>query len=160
MRISKGLLGLLFLLTTVTAYSRGGMPSQVNSQGERFILVDPRVNAFGAYDENGTLVHSGVASTGKNWCADIGRSCHTHPGSFRIYYMGDSECISSRFPIPTGGAPMPFCMYFNGNQALHGSPNVGYAHLSHGCVRLRVSDARWLRYNFAETGTLVIVQSY
>lgn len=160
MRITNGAFALLILLTTVSAYARGGMPSQVSSPGERFILVDPRIHAFGAYNEDGTLVYSGVASTGKSWCADIGRSCRTHSGSFRIYYMGDSECISTRFPIPTGGAPMPYCMYFNGNQALHGSPSVGYAHLSHGCVRLRVSDARWLRYNFAESGTLVIVKSY
>ncbi len=44
---------------------------------------------------------------------------------------------------------MPYCMFFNGNQGLHGSPYVMEGNVSHGCVRLSVSDAEWLRFNFA-----------
>jgi lipoprotein-anchoring transpeptidase ErfK/SrfK len=59
-------------------------------------------------------------------------------------------------------------MFFNGGQALHGSYQVVPANISHGCVRLRVKDAKWLRYNFAEEptaqnedlGTIVIIKSY
>lgn len=162
----------LFTLTPFAVCSaqgaRSGMPSVISSPGEKVIIVDPRSHLWGAYTADGSLVRSGVASTGKSWCPDIKRSCRTRAGSFRIYYLGDSSCISTRFPIPTGGAPMPYCMYFNGNQALHGSYQVGRADLSHGCVRMHVSDARWLRYNFVDQisngngyqGTLVIIRPY
>lgn len=153
---------LLFTLSLLTLNTSvfSALPRLISAPGERLILVDPRQHEWGAYTEDGMLVRSGVASTGKNYCADIGRPCRTREGTYRIFFMGDSDCYSTRFPIPKGGAPMPYCMYFNGNQALHGSYQVGRAHLSHGCVRLRVSDARWLRYNFAEDGTLVRIMSY
>jgi lipoprotein-anchoring transpeptidase ErfK/SrfK len=132
------------------AGTRASLPTNIDPPGEKLILVSPRIHAWGAYTADGYLVRSGVASTGKSWCKDINRPCRTKTGTYRIYYLGDADCYSTRFPIPTGGAPMPYCMYFNGNQALHGSYEVGYAHLSHGCVRMEVSDARWLRYNFVE----------
>ena len=55
---------------------------------------------------------------------------------------------------------MPYSMYFNGSQGLHGSHELGEANLSHGCVRMSVDDAEWLRYNFAHIGTKVIIKSY
>ena len=55
---------------------------------------------------------------------------------------------------------MPYCMYFHGGQALHGSYEVVNGNISHGCVRLHVNDARWLRFNFAEPGTKVIIKPY
>jgi lipoprotein-anchoring transpeptidase ErfK/SrfK len=53
-------------------------------------------------------------------------------------------------------------MFFNKDQALHGVPDseVADANLSHGCVRMHVADAEWLRYNFVNIGTPVIVKSY
>jgi lipoprotein-anchoring transpeptidase ErfK/SrfK len=90
----------------------------------------------------------------------MGEPCYTQSGTFRVFYMGGPGCVSARFPVPRGGAPMPYCMYFNGNQALHGSYEVASANLSHGCVRMHVGDARWLRYNFVTNGTLVRVLPY
>jgi lipoprotein-anchoring transpeptidase ErfK/SrfK len=55
---------------------------------------------------------------------------------------------------------MPYCMFFNGNQGLHGSYNVVDGNASHGCVRMTVSDAEWVRFNFANIGTKVIVRPY
>jgi len=57
---------------------------------------------------------------------------------------------------------MPYCMFFNKGQALHGSPasQVRPANLSHGCVRLRIEDAEWIRHDFASVGTLVIIKPY
>ncbi len=57
---------------------------------------------------------------------------------------------------------MPYCMFFNKDQALHGVPDseVADANLSHGCVRMHVADAEWLRYNFVNIGTPVVVKSY
>jgi len=144
-------------------------PRNVQPPGEKVILVDPNVGAWGAYDPTGSLVRWGPASAGADWCRDLSRPCHTHAGSFRIFSLGSSDCFSTKFPLPDGGAPMPYCMYFNNGQALHGEPNglPGY-NASHGCVRLYVNDAEWLRYDFAEApnsnnnyrGTRVIVKMY
>jgi lipoprotein-anchoring transpeptidase ErfK/SrfK len=135
------------------------LPSQI-AAGEKTIVVDPRVHAWGAYSANGKLIRSGIATSGKSWCSDIGRPCRTKSGTFRIYSLGDRDCYSRKFPIGEGGAPMPYCMYFNGGQALHGSYEVVDGNRSHGCVRLHVQDAQWIRFNFANIGTKVIVRSY
>jgi lipoprotein-anchoring transpeptidase ErfK/SrfK len=138
------------------------IPSHINTGGQKVVVVDPRVHVWGAYDANGNLVRAGLASAGANWCPDIQRPCRTTPGSFRVNSLGSPDCKSSRYPIPNGGAPMPYCMYFNNHQALHGSAasNVVEGNVSHGCVRLRVSDAEWLRYNFVNVGTRVIIKPY
>lgn len=157
-----------YMLLTLLLCLNSSLAQAFNTRGEKVIVVDPRRHTFTAYNANGRVVRSGVASSGRNYCPDIKRACRTRTGSFRIYHLGDGKCYSTRYPIPHGGAPMPYCMYFNGNQALHGSYEVGNANLSHGCVRLRVSDAAWLRYHFVETpnasngfrGTLVIVKPY
>lgn len=128
---------------------------------EKTVVVDPRVHAWGAY-ENGALVRAGQASAGSDWCSDLGHACHTHVGTFRVFSLGSPDCKSHIFPIGRGGAPMPYCMYFNGGQALHGVPDseVGDGNFSHGCVRMHVGDAEWLRYNFVNVGTKVIVRPY
>jgi hypothetical protein len=129
---------------------------------ERTVVVDPRVHVWGAYNSNGDLEKAGIASAGSDWCPDLGRRCHTKVGSFRVFSLGSESCKSHIFPLPRGGAPMPYCMFFNTGQALHGvSPNeVGEGNFSHGCVRLEVQDAEWLRYNFVNIGTRVIVKPY
>jgi hypothetical protein len=136
------------------------MPSQIMPRGEKVIVVNPVIHEWGAYEANGKLVRSGVATAGSNWCSDLDRPCKTHSGTFRIQTLGDADCISHRFPLGEGGAPMPFCMFFNGGEGLHGSGEVVRANRSHGCVRMRVSDAEWVRYNFAKIGTKVIVMPY
>lgn len=144
------------------------IPTHLNTGGEKLILVDPQEHAWGAYSAQGRLIRWGIATTGANYCRDIGESCRTKTGVFRIYSLGNKSCTSSKFPLGTGGAPMPYCMYFNGSQAIHGSYEVEYANASHGCVRVHVSDAEWLRNQFAERpsaknnylGTKVIVKSY
>jgi len=144
-------------------------PLNIDAPGERLIIVDPLRQAWGAYDTDGSLVRWGPASAGASYCRDIDEECQTRPGVFRIYSLGSSDCISHKFPLPDGGAPMPYCMYFNSGQALHGEPDglPGY-NASHGCVRLYVNDAEWLRYDFVEDanesnnyrGTKIIVGSY
>lgn len=136
------------------------LPTQINSPGERLIVVSPQQHAWGAYDPSGRLIKSGLASAGANYCRDIHQPCRTRTGTFRIRSLGSSGCKSPSFPVPRGGAPMPYCMYFNESQALHGSNEVVRGNISHGCVRLHVGDARWLRNNFATYGTLVYIGPY
>ncbi len=128
--------------------------------GERVIVVNPHTHVWGAYTESGKLVRAGLATAGARYCNDIGRSCRTKTGEFRIFSLGDSDCVSSLYPVGEGGAPMPYCMFFNGGQGLHGSDHLAEGNLSHGCVRISVNDAEWLRYHFAEKGTKVIIKPY
>lgn len=127
---------------------------------EKVIIVNPRRHVWGAYSREGMLLHSGIATSGSTWCADLGRSCRTKVGTFRINSLGARNCKSSRYPLGRGGALMPYCMYFNGNQGIHGSYEVSEANRSHGCVRVTVKDAEWLRFNFASIGTKVIIMNY
>lgn len=138
------------------------MPSRITPEGQRVVIVNPRVHAWGAYDAYGYLVRGGQATAGSDWCRDLGRPCHTRAGVFRVISLGSPHCKSSKFPMPHGGAPMPYCMYFNHGQALHGSPEgeVVDGNISHGCVRLHIQDAEWLRFNFVAVGTKVVVMRY
>lgn len=135
------------------------IPGHINTS-EKVVVVDPRVHAWGAYGANGDLIRAGLATAGSSWCPDLGRPCRTKVGSFRVNSLGSPNCKSTIFPLPRGGAPMPYCMFFNKNQGLHGSYEVVEGNVSHGCVRMHVSDAEWLRYNFVNIGTKVIVRPY
>jgi hypothetical protein len=153
-------------LDSVSIMDLSPFNSQITPTGQKTIIFDPKLSAWGAYDENGDLVRWGPGSSGRDWCPDIHRPCHTPVGSFTVYAKSDVNCISSIFPIPTGGAPMPYCMYFHGGFALHGSPEVPGFNASHGCVRLFFTDAQWLNEDFVDTpgegyrGTKVIILPY
>lgn len=129
---------------------------------EKVIIVDPKAYAWGAYDKTGRLIRAGIASAGADYCKDEGQPCRTNTGSFRVFSLGDATCISHKYPIGNGGSLMPYCMFFNGGQSLHGTPDqmMAEANVSHGCVHMRIPDAEWLRYNFVKVGTKVVVLPY
>tara|TARA_R110000868_G_scaffold203421_7_gene451245 strand:+ start:2176 stop:2718 length:543 start_codon:yes stop_codon:yes gene_type:complete len=136
------------------------LPQTMQTHGKRVVLVDPKVHAWGAYDSSGKLIKAGLATAGGYYCKDVGRACKTPAGTFRINSLGAASCKSSLYPKPNGGAPMPYCMFFNKNIGFHGSAYVMEGNQSHGCVRMKVADAEWMRYNFAKIGTKVIVKPY
>lgn len=54
---------------------------------------------------------------------------------------------------------MPYCMFFHGGYALHGSYKVPGYDDSHGCIRLFIDDARWLNEEFVKIGiTKIVIQ--
>jgi len=129
------------------------MPPRIEAQGEKVIYVDLGNHIWAAYDADGYQVRWGPATGGRKHCPPPNEDskCNTKEGSYRIYSLGSSNCVSTKFPEPDGGAPMPYCMFFDGGQALHGSPGgIVDANVSHGCVRMFVQDAEWMRYDFAE----------
>lgn len=128
--------------------------------GQKHFIFDPRQLKWYAYNQNGNLVASGRASGGRGYCPDIGRSCRTPVGSFSVHHKGSAYCKSSKYPVGRGGAPMPYCMFFRGGYAIHGSPDVPSHNASHGCIRVLPSAARWLHGNFIDYGTKVIVKPY
>jgi len=116
------------------------------------LAIDQSELAWGAYNAAGRLLRWGPMSGGKAWCQDTGHSCRTRPGCFTLYQMQGANCVSKKFPIGRGGAKMPYCMFYSGGYAIHGSYSVPGRHASHGCVRIFVEDARWLYREFVTVG--------
>ncbi|KTD16075.1 L,D-transpeptidase [Legionella jordanis] len=122
-------------------------------------IFSPRTRTWKAV-QNGKVIRSGKASGGSHYCKDIRRSCRTPSGVYRIWSKGGAGCVSSRYPLPHGGAKMPYCMFFSKYYAIHGSYEVPNYNASHGCIRVLPSDALWLSRNFIKIGTKVVVQPY
>lgn len=132
-------------------------PKEIPAPGEKMIQADLSILAWGAYDADGKLVNWGPAAGGKDFCPDIQMQCRTVKGTFKIQRKGDAKCKSHTFPIDKPGAPMPYCMFFHGGYAMHGSNEVPGYNASHGCVRMWVDDAKWLNQEFVGVGTKVSV---
>lgn len=155
-------------LTGMTLLDFAPFPKQMDAPGEKLLIFNPKVQAWAAYNPGGDLTRWGAGSAGAGWCPDLHQPCHTKVGNFRIYSIGNADCKSTKFPIPKGGAPMPYCMYFHGGQAFHGGPDElpGF-NASHGCIRIFVDDAKWMHEDFIDkpngdgkNGTKVVIQSY
>jgi len=140
------------------------LPGHMDTNGKKLVLVDPNVHAWGAYNPDGQLIRAGIATAGGPQCPpDADKDdCRTGRGTFHITSLGSEDCYSKIYPRPHGGGLMPYCMFFNNGQALHGSPDniVVEDNVSHGCVRMRIPDAEWMRNDFAEVGTKVVVKDY
>lgn len=140
------------------------LPAKVDTNGKKLVYVDPNAHAWGAYGPDGKLVRAGIATAGGTTCPpDSDESdCRTTSGTYRITSIRGEECASRVYPRPTGGGLMPYCMFFNNGEALHGSPDnlLVEDNVSHGCVRMRIPDAEWMVNNFAEVGTRVKVLPY
>ena len=123
-------------------------------------VFSPHTLKWKAINSNGKVVRTGRGSGGRSYCKDIKRSCRTPSGTYSIISKRGANCRSSRYPLGKGGAPMPYCMFFSKHYAIHGSPDVPNYNASHGCVRVKPNDARWLHKNFIHIGTKVIIKSY
>ncbi len=136
------------------------MPPSIDTN-KKVVVVDPKLFAWGAYD-NGKLVRGGIATVGADYCPDDQSECRTHTGTFHVFSVGGVDCVSRTYPRPQGGALMPYCMFFSQGQSLHGTPDqmMAESNISHGCVHLRIPDAEWLRNNFVNVGTTVIIKPY
>lgn len=141
-------------LHNLTIWDLAPFPLKIPPSQHRFLIIDLKQLAFGAYNNTGNLVYWGPISGGKHFCEDIQEPCNTPLGSFHIERIQGVDCISSQFPIATnGGAPMPYCMHFYKGYAIHGSSELPGKNASHGCIRLITRDASWLNKNFIKIGT-------
>jgi hypothetical protein len=145
-------------LSTFASYA--SLSRRFNSGGERVFVFSPRYKQWGAYDRDGYRVSGGIANGGSDYCSDLGRRCHTPVGVFRVRSKGSPGCVSNKFPLGRGGSPMPYCMFFRGGYAIHGSPYISNRNGSHGCIRVHTHAARWLHRYFMRPGTKVIVLPY
>ena len=147
--ISRFILATLLMIPLCAAFSEGNT-----------FIFNPNTLSWKAVNGQGKVVRTGRGSAGRRYCPDIHRGCKTPAGVYHVYSKGGPKCHSSRYPVGRGGAPMPYCMYFSKNYALHGSYEVPNYNASHGCVRLIPSDAAWLSNNFVRIGTTVIIKPY
>ncbi len=119
---------------SISVWDISPFPAYIKAPGEKTIIISQRKLAWGAYNSKGELQWWGPVSTGKNYCADVNRRCRTVSGHFRMYHKRGPGCVSSKYPVGKGGAKMPYCMFFRGNYAIHGSPNVHHYRLLYGLL--------------------------
>lgn len=137
-----------------TAQSQANILLAVNT-----FVYNPKTLRWKAI-KNGRVIRTGKGSGGSTYCRDVKRACKTPTGTFSIISKRGANCRSSRYPLGKGGAPMPYCMFFSKYYAIHGSPDVPNHNASHGCIRVKTHDARWLHRHFLHIGAKVVVKSY
>jgi hypothetical protein len=131
-------------------------PKERPATGKNVFIYDPKQLSWAAYDKAGHLVRMGPGSGGSNYCSDIGFGCRTPTGVFEVYAKQNLNYRSKVFPLPFGGSPMPYAMFFAGNIAIHGSPEVLEYNASHGCIRVLMEDAKWLNHFLTYNSTVII----
>ena len=138
---------------------------------EKVFIWYPKMLAFGAYDDKGNLLNWGPALGGRQVCKEKKRSCKTPSGTFEVLAKGTYYSRSISYPKNCKGLECSWMPYFvritNDGVGIHGSKYFIGRHDSHGCVRLFISDARWLNKYFftsvknkVQKGTKVIFLPY
>ncbi len=145
-------------VSSVNYMSLAPFPHTIAAPKKNVLVVDLRKFAFGAYGPDGNLLYWGPAAGGMRWCKDTDSDCQTQQGTYKIYRIQGASCVSGKYPIGKGGAPMPWCMHYYKGFAIHGSTLLGFYNHSRGCVRLFDQDAKWLNQHFVHYGTEVIVK--
>lgn len=157
MEKSKSMLSRVFcILASISCI----MGSGISYAAGNTFSFNPNTHVWKAINESGTVIRTGRASGGRGYCPDIHRGCKTPSGVFHVISKGGPGCRSSRYPVGRGGAPMQYCMFFSKYYAIHGSNDVPNYNASHGCVRVRPSDAKWLSQHFVSVGTKVVIHPY
>lgn len=116
-------------------------------RGERRIVVDISDQTLTAYQGDEVVFRTSVSTGKPGW--------RTLPGTFKVQRKYDQ----TRMTGPDYDTPdVPWTMYYDGAFAIHGAywhNNFGTP-VSHGCVNLRVEEAKAL-YQWASEGDTVIV---
>lgn len=117
------------------------------ADGERWIEVDISDQKLTAW-QGDVPVFETIVSTGKP-------GFRTLPGEFAVYLKFEKARMRG---IDYDTPDVPWTMYYDGDFAIHGAywhNNFGTP-VSHGCVNLRVEEAKAL-YEWASKGTRVVV---
>ncbi len=149
LRISR----LLFLVGCASCSTLAPPPTTAlpRPASQKELVVTLSAYTWTAFDTTHASIKSGMISAGRGWCADLPGPCRTPTGTFHAQRKGGAGCKSNTFPMPDGGAPMPYCVFFHRGYAIHGwRGRFTKRHLSHGCVRVSVEDAQWLHNEFLE----------
>lgn len=128
----------------IPAGAAAGAP---NAEGRRWIEIDLTDQTLTAWQGDVPVLYADISS-GK-----LGTPTVT--GSYRITSKFESQTmIGEDYTLPD----VPWVMYFHGSYAIHGAywHNAFGVPTSHGCINMRVDEARAL-YAWAERGTEVVV---
>ncbi|MDR1808545.1 MAG: L,D-transpeptidase [Propionibacteriaceae bacterium] len=116
--------------------------------GEKWIDINLTTQTLTAYQGSTVFLGPTLVSTGT-------AANPTYTGTYRTYLKYDLQTMRGTYGVQPD---VPWVMYFNGGQAIHGAywhNNFGHV-MSHGCVNMRVSEAKDLYY-WAPIGTKVVV---
>lgn len=95
--------------------------------------------------QNGNVTRTFHCSTGRE-------GYRTPKGKFNVYRK-ERHAISYKY----GNSPMPFTLWFYGGYGIHESKSVPKHPASHGCVRLKHEDAKWL-FEQVPVGTQITIK--
>ncbi len=132
--------------TTVAEATPKKVPAD-RSESDKWIEIDLSKQRLYAHEGQETVLVAKV-STGTRYYPTV-------RGRFKIYAKYRSTPMSGPGYYLPG---VPWTMYFYGGYAIHGAywhNNFGHP-MSHGCVNMKVNQAKWL-YAWAPKGTLVVV---
>ncbi|MCC7449393.1 MAG: L,D-transpeptidase [Anaerolineae bacterium] len=123
--------------STVAQFKPASRPGGV---GGKWVSIDLTQQVLSVY-QNDTLVFATLISSGKG-------TRPTRTGVFNVYLRQKTGDMSALMGTPDGYNiyDVPWVMYFNNGIALHGATwhnNFGTP-MSHGCVNMTITDARWL----------------
>jgi len=122
------LLGILFGMFCIT-YPVNAVPQDQKPKPN--ITID--LNAQTLTYQNGGTTRTFHCSTGRE-------GYRTPKGKFTVYAK-ERHAISYKY----GNTPMPFTLWFHSaGYGIHSSTSVPNYPASHGCVRLKYEDAKWL----------------
>jgi hypothetical protein len=118
------------------------------ADGARRIEVDISDQTLTAYQGDVPVFHTTVSTGKPGW--------RTLPGTFRVYVKYEKARMTGEdYDTPD----VPWTMYYSGDFAIHGAywhNNFGTP-VSHGCVNLRVPEAKSL-FEWSSVGTEVVVR--
>jgi lipoprotein-anchoring transpeptidase ErfK/SrfK len=117
------------------------------SESGKWIEVDLSDQRLYAHEGQSTVL-TAIVSTGISVYP-------TRTGRFRVYAKYQSTPMSGPGYYLPG---VPWTMFYSGNYAIHGTywhNNFGRP-MSHGCINMKTSEAKWL-FQWAPKGTLVVI---
>jgi lipoprotein-anchoring transpeptidase ErfK/SrfK len=119
----------------------------VKEEAGKWIEVDLSRQRLFAHEGEKT-VFVGKVSTGLRYTPTV-------TGRFKIY----AKYRATRMTGPGYDLPsVPWTMFYDGDYAIHGAywHNRFGQRMSHGCINMKVDEAKWL-YKWAPKGTLVVI---
>lgn len=137
---------------------------------EKFVVWDPAILAWAAYDAEGNLANWGPGLGGKAYCPDVKKWCRTPAGVFEALARKGYKYWSNLYPPGCKSIECSWMPHYvrvrEDGLGMHGSKWFVGEHASHGCVRLFTEDAKWLNQKFFDyktkhrPGTKVIFLPY
>lgn len=148
-------------MTNIDSRSFSPLPLRINRQARRTVWIYLKLQAWGAYDYDGRLLHWGPLSSGSNFCAGTQKSCSSPTGDFNVRALSGAYCISERNPDgECGGDGQGTCIYYstavvrnsqvdhNTNYALLAAQDLPGFPSTTGCFHLIPEDFHWLYSHF------------